>query len=155
MRDDAAPVQRDQDDAVVDVCRELLGGVLGLLEEVPQAVTRPGVLLDAHWRDRVGQPSVASRRQKTLEVLVARPARAQGRRDAGQLKLGLLAGGHELDVDVQHGQRPLAADVARVGLQELLELGPAGHMRSARSKSMYPLAASDRRSLRRASNIAL
>jgi hypothetical protein len=73
------------------------------------------------------------------------------RRDAGKLALRVGADEHELDVDVQRGDRLRAADVARVRVQEPLESFAAVHGVLDGSGLMYPLAASDRRNLRRES----
>src|SRR5919205_4631903 len=94
----------------------------------------------------------ACRRQQALEVVVARSAGAQVRGDARQLLLGFGAGEQELDVDVKGGDRLLAADVARIGLQEAPESLPAVHVGITVSGPRYPSASSERRSLRRASN---
>ena len=115
---------------------------------------RPQVVIAVRGFVVVGSPrlDVARRVEESLEVFVAGSACAQMRRDAGKLTLGSRAGEHELDVDVQNRERLLAPDVARIGRQEAFELRPVAHDDPPVSGSICPLATSDRRNLRRASN---
>ena len=57
---------------------------------------------------------VAYRGQQRLEVLTARVARVQVRRDARVTLFRRLAGGDQVDVDMQHLHRLGAADIARI-----------------------------------------
>jgi peroxiredoxin len=98
---------------------------------------------------------VAHRGQPRLEILTARAARAQVRRDARVPLLRRFAGGDQVDVDMQHLNRLGAADIARICPQEAVQRRPAVHERPESSSSRYPLAARAARSLRRASNIIL
>src|SRR5690349_10400128 len=86
--------------------------------------------------------------------------------DTGETPDRLGPGGvveQQFDVDVHDVQRLLAAHVARIGLEEPLQLRPAPHDRltpvvvagSGCSALRYPSAASTARNLRRASNIVL
>ena len=70
----------------------------------------------------------------------------------------------EFDVEVQQFDRLGASDVVGVGAQETIDFRPTAHGRLAPKSSVesvesvesrYPLAASDARNLRRASNIVL
>jgi hypothetical protein len=91
--------------------------------------------------------------KQAFAVLRARAAAEEVRGDArvppGCLSAGLVAE-DEFDVDMQDAQRLVAADVAGLSLQELVQLVPASHDRLA---SRLALAASAARDSRRASNI--
>jgi hypothetical protein len=69
------------------------------------------------------------RRQQPLEVVVAGAARAQVGGHPWQVELGHGTGQDEIHVDVQNLDRLRAADIARVGLEKVLELRPAAHGR--------------------------
>ena len=111
--------------------------------------------LTSELRVRLSARVVADRGQQRVEVLTARAARAQVRRDARVPLLRRFAGGDQVDVDMQHLHRLGAADIARIGPQEAVQRRPAVHERPESSSSRYPLAARAARSLRRASNIIL
>jgi NAD(P)-dependent dehydrogenase (short-subunit alcohol dehydrogenase family) len=125
-----------------------LGGEQG------QARRLPGVLGGAACGDE--QASI---------IVAARTAGEQVRGHAGVVagrRLG-SAGEHKLDIDIEDAQSLVAAHVARIGAQKLVQLPPARHDRLTGSRSAgpsagtarYPLATSAARSLRRASNIVL
>src|SRR3954467_7175852 len=90
--------------------------------------------------------------KQSIEVVTARPARAQVRGDAGVALRGLDARQCQIDVDVQHRHRLCAAYVARVGLEEPLQLRAAAHPGSEPPRSIYPLAARTPRNSRLAPN---
>src|SRR5215469_2658771 len=89
------------------------------------------------------------------EVLAAGTAGFQVGGDPGVATSRVFTGGHEVDVDVQDSHCLVAADIVRVGLQEPLQSSQVAHRCSKPGSSMYPLATSARRILRRASKITL
>src|ERR1700728_3801105 len=91
--------------------------------------------------------ATADRQEEPGEVLTARAAGQQVSRDSGVAPGRVLAGGREVDVDVQDGHRLVAADVARVGPQEPLQPALLIHRCSKPGSSRYPLATSARRIL--------
>src|SRR5215469_13304752 len=93
---------------------------------------------------------VAQGGQQSVEVVTARAAGAQVRRDAGVELLCRTAGGGQLGVDVQHFHRLGAAHVTWISPQETVQFRPAFHelLSSRQSSPTYPLAASAARSLR-------
>lgn len=77
---------------------------------------------------------IAERRQQTVEVLGARAAGVEVRRDPGVAQFRPLTRQPQLDVDVKDVEGFGAADVARVGGQESVERGPAVHLRLKTSR---------------------
>src|SRR6516164_992285 len=112
----------------------------------------------AAWRSRRPAPEersvrlVAQGGQQPLEVLAARAACAQVRRDARIPLFGWGAGRCQLRVDVQHLHGLGASHVARISPQEVIQCRPAVHELLAQSSLIYPLAARTARTLRRTSN---
>src|SRR5262249_47129415 len=104
---------------------------------------------------RGGGPAVGERSlslvaqcgQQPVEVLCARAARAQVRREAGVAFLYRGARSHQVGVDMHHLHRLGASHVLRIGPQELIKLRPAVHELLKESPGRYPLAASAARSL--------
>src|SRR5689334_519049 len=131
-------------------------GPPGMSPVTAAAAVSPGVngeAMIAIWRAQV--PSIhpaADGGQQPLEVLSARAARLQVRRDARVPLLCWFAGGHQLGVDVQHLHRLVAAHIPRISLQEAVQRRPAVHERPTLSWPRYPSAAKAALSLRRASN---
>src|SRR4029077_8311688 len=85
--------------------------------------------------------------QQPLEVLTARAARLQVRRDARVPLLRRFARSHQFGVDVQHLHRLLAAHITWVSPQKPLQRRPAVHEPLGESSGRYPLAARTARSL--------
>ena len=73
-------------------------------------------------------------KEQSIEVLAARTTRPEVRGDsriaASRLGPGAVVK-HEFDVDVEEAERLVAPHVARVGSQELLQLGPPTQGRSS------------------------
>src|SRR5262249_18792424 len=98
---------------------------------------------------------VAQGGQQPFEILAARAAPAQVRRDARITLFGWGAGSCQLRVDVQHLHGLGASHIARISPQEVIQCRPAVHELLEWSSSIYPFAARAARNLRRASNSVL